>query len=69
MIVKADHTRSTSLRGSEFACLCLQAWVDEVPSAAVDAGATVCEDERPSYAMHWRNLQEFYRVRSRPPRP
>ena len=41
----------------------LQAWAAEVPSLAVEAGATVLEDARPSYAMHWRDLQEFYRVR------
>ncbi len=39
-----------------------QAWAEQIPSSAVEAGATVVEDERPSYAMHWRDLREFYRV-------
>ena len=63
LTVSLPHSSIASLPCSpRDAGLHLQAWAEQIPSSAVEAGATLVEDARPSYAMHWRDLREFYRV-------
>lgn len=42
----------------------MQEWPGDLLRAALEAGAHVISDRRPTHAMHWASLQEFYRVRS-----
>lgn len=37
-------------------------WEEQVPGVALGLGAVLVADERPSFAMHWACIQEFWQV-------